>query len=66
MVLDLQVEEVDPRPNVVEGMVNIPACKVLRKRELIVTNKPYPMLSFRDTTYPMLFPSTILEKDIMR
>ncbi len=51
VVMILQVEETDPRPVMVQGIEHIPLAQVGRIRELVVTNKPFPELSFRELAH---------------
>ncbi|KAF2190493.1 S-adenosyl-L-methionine-dependent methyltransferase, partial [Zopfia rhizophila CBS 207.26] len=48
LVMVLHVDEDDPRPPIVQGMDEIPVEEALRKREVTITNKSYPLLSFRE------------------
>lgn len=51
VVMIIQVEETDPRPVMVQGIEHIPLAQVGRIRELVVTNKPFPDLSFRELAH---------------
>ena len=51
VVMVLVVEENDPRPIMVQGIEQVPLGKVGRIRELVITNKPFPELSFRELDY---------------
>jgi DNA (cytosine-5)-methyltransferase 1 len=52
LVRNLDVEEDDRRPHDVQGLVDIPVDAVRRKRKIILTDKPYPMLSYRERPIP--------------
>lgn len=48
LVLVLHTTEGDSRSPFIQGLVDISVKDVLCKRECIITNRPYPLLSFRD------------------
>ena len=52
VVMLLQISDGDNRPALVQGMVNIATTQVLRKRHIVLTEKPYPMHSFREQPLP--------------
>jgi len=47
LAMVLEVEDTDSRKAMVQGVEQIPLSQVGRVRELVVTNRPYPELSFR-------------------
>jgi DNA (cytosine-5)-methyltransferase 1 len=59
----LRVDEADPRCPFIAGMEDIPVSEVLRTRECVLTNKPYPELSFRDGPR-CAFPLSLTRKEI--
>jgi DNA (cytosine-5)-methyltransferase 1 len=59
----LRVDESDPRCPFVAGMEDIPVEEVLCLRECVLTNKPYPQLSFRDGPR-CAFPLSLTQKEI--
>ena len=59
----LRVKETDTRCPFVAGMEDIPVDEVLRTRDCILTNKPYPLLSFRDAG-GCNFPPSLSEKEV--
>ncbi|KAF2629779.1 S-adenosyl-L-methionine-dependent methyltransferase [Macroventuria anomochaeta] len=48
VVQHLVVREDDDRPGFVQGLEEVPIAQVERKRAIDITEKPFPMLSFRD------------------
>lgn len=48
LVLYLETREDDNRPAEIQGLVTVSMNEILRKRDIVCTQKPYPMLSFRD------------------
>lgn len=65
LVMHMVVQEDDDRPAFVQGLERIPITEVSCKRTIIVTEKPYPMLSFRDqpsSIYAHLAGKTTAEK----
>ncbi|OCL15395.1 S-adenosyl-L-methionine-dependent methyltransferase [Glonium stellatum] len=48
VVMVLNIDEDDPRPDLVQGMEDVEAREVVRKRDLVITNEEYPRLSFRE------------------
>lgn len=47
LAMVLEVEDSDPRDAIVQGVEQVPLSQIGRARELIITNRPYPDLSFR-------------------
>jgi DNA (cytosine-5)-methyltransferase 1 len=45
----LNVKTNDPRPYKAQGLAEVDTKQVIAKRELIITDAPYPLASFRDT-----------------
>jgi len=59
----LRVKEDDTRCPFVAGMEDIPVDEVLRPRDCVLTNKPYPLSSFRDAG-GCNFPPGLSEKEV--
>jgi DNA (cytosine-5)-methyltransferase 1 len=59
----LRVDESNPRCPFVAGMEDVSVDEVLRPRECVLTNKPYPLLSFRDSPR-CAFPASLSEKEM--
>lgn len=51
VVMILEMEASDPRPVMVQGIEQVPLAQVGRIRELVVTNRPFPELSFRECAH---------------
>ena len=51
VVMLISVEETDTRSLMAQGLEQIPLAHVERIRELIITNRPFPELSFRNYTH---------------
>ncbi|KAL1626817.1 hypothetical protein SLS56_006633 [Neofusicoccum ribis] len=49
--LVVSIDSGDPRPWFQQGMEEIPLACAVRKRRLIVTDLPFPLLSYRDTMF---------------
>lgn len=49
--LVVSIDEEDSRPFHIQGIEEIPLVYVVRKRRLVVTDRPFPELSFREYTY---------------
>jgi DNA (cytosine-5)-methyltransferase 1 len=67
VMMHLEVHEDDNRPAEVQGMVDVSATEVKSKREIITTQKPYPMKSFRDgsmETYQRLRSKEDIKREI--
>ncbi|KAL1792810.1 hypothetical protein ACET3X_009317 [Alternaria dauci] len=65
VMMHLEVREDDDRPALVQGLINVDLKDVKKKREIILTTKPYPMLSFRDQP-ATLWQRTYTKEDIKR
>jgi DNA (cytosine-5)-methyltransferase 1 len=52
LVMILQVAKGDPRLALVQSMEDLSVDEVVGIRDCIITSKPYPMVSFRDSAYP--------------
>jgi DNA (cytosine-5)-methyltransferase 1 len=59
----LRVDESDPRCPFVAGMEDVSIDEVVRLRECVLTNKPYPLLSFRNGPRRE-YPASISKKEI--
>jgi DNA (cytosine-5)-methyltransferase 1 len=59
----VHMDEDDTRCPMVAGMEDVSVDEVLRPRDCVLTNKPYPLLSFRDCGY-CAFPSSLSEKEM--
>ncbi|KAG9185322.1 hypothetical protein G6011_07866 [Alternaria panax] len=67
VMMHLEAREDDNRPAIVQGLVKIPLEEVKRKRDIMLTTKPYPMLSFRDqpaAMYQRMRPKEEIKRDI--
>jgi DNA (cytosine-5)-methyltransferase 1 len=53
LVMHLPTRQYDNRPASVQGLEEVQLREMIRKREIVVTSKPYPMLSFRDSIIPL-------------
>jgi len=51
VVMILEVDQADPRPVMVKGTDQIPLAQVGRIRELVITNRAFPELSFRERAH---------------
>lgn len=51
VVMILDVEETDPRAVMAQGLEQVPLAQVGRIRNLVITNKPFPELSFRENPH---------------
>jgi DNA (cytosine-5)-methyltransferase 1 len=63
LAMVLHAEEDDTRCPMVAGMEDISVDMVLRTRDCVLTNKPYPLCSFRDDGY-CAFPVSLGHKEI--
>jgi DNA (cytosine-5)-methyltransferase 1 len=59
----LRIDEDDTRCPFVAGLEDVPTAKVLRTRDCVLTNKPYPFLSFRDGPR-CAFPAVLSDKEV--
>ncbi|KAF2741138.1 S-adenosyl-L-methionine-dependent methyltransferase [Polyplosphaeria fusca] len=64
LVMILKVGEDDAGDPFDAGMEEVPVDQVLRKRECVLTDKPYPFLSFRTVQFPPEF--AVYNKDTLR
>ncbi|KAF1916765.1 S-adenosyl-L-methionine-dependent methyltransferase [Ampelomyces quisqualis] len=63
LAMVLRVHENETRCSFVAGMEDIPVDQVLRLRDCVITNKPYPLLSFKDGPR-CAFPASLSRKEV--